>query len=256
MGVSANALRAQGCLFEPYFVEYDVEGLTMIYKKDGNKVTYCKTTGSQVDSTSPMLPASTFLIMDALIALEVKAVLSENTILKWDGSVFQNNSWNADTDMVRAFQNSTLWYFQELARRIGEKRMAEFLEKSLYGNMNIGSVSVDMCWLDGDLRITPKEQIHFLQRLYRNELPFVKINQKVVKALMIEEEGKGWKLVSRLGWTKQNGVDIGWYIGWVEKDGEVYFFATCITNPKNRPRFDEARSNITKKILRDLYLIP
>jgi beta-lactamase class D len=37
------------------------------------------------------------------------------------------------------------------------------------------------------LKITPKEQIDFLQRLYQGNLPFSKLTMDVVKNMMVRE---------------------------------------------------------------------
>ena len=45
--------------------------------------------------------------------------------------------WNADTDMENAFKNSTVWFYVELAKRIGHEKYKGFLKKSRYGNSKI-----------------------------------------------------------------------------------------------------------------------
>ena len=46
-----------------------------------------------------------------------------------------------------------------------------YLTRIQYGNAD-PSGSVDRFWLDGALRISAMEQVDFLRKLYRNELPF------------------------------------------------------------------------------------
>ncbi|MBD2012873.1 hypothetical protein H6F96_02440 [Microcoleus sp. FACHB-53] len=43
---------------------------------------------------------------------------------------------------------------------------------------------IDRFWLQGPLKITPKEQIEFLQRLYRNDLPF---SQRTMNLVPVEK---------------------------------------------------------------------
>ena len=69
------------------------------------------------------LPASTFKILNSLIALETGVLKSEKVVLPWDGTEYRTKSWNRDHDMRSAFSNSVVWFYQELAGRIGEKRM-------------------------------------------------------------------------------------------------------------------------------------
>jgi hypothetical protein len=49
---------------------------------------------------------------------------------------------------------------------------------------------IDTFWLSGNLRISAEAQVAFLQRLYRNELPFRVERQRLVKDLMIVEAGR------------------------------------------------------------------
>ncbi len=75
--------------------------------------------------------------------------------------------------MREAIKLSAYWFYQVLARRVGHDRMQKWVTQVGYGNRNIGSKEdVDKFWLRGELRITPQEQIQFLQRLYKNDLPF------------------------------------------------------------------------------------
>ena len=56
---------------------------------------------------------------------------------------------------------------------------------------------VDRFWLDGALRISAMEQVDFLRKLYRNELPFKVEHQRLVKDIMIVEAGRDWILTQR-----------------------------------------------------------
>ena len=55
-------------------------------------------------------------------------------------------------------------------------------------------------WLDGALRISAMEQVDFLRKLYRNELPFKVEHQRLVKDIMIVEAGRDWILRAKTGW--------------------------------------------------------
>ena len=47
---------------------------------------------------------------------------------------------------------------------------------------------------------------------------------------------------------------VGWYVGYLERGGNAYFFA--INMDINKPDDAKARINITKSILGDMRLIP
>jgi beta-lactamase class D len=66
-------------------------------------------------------------ILNSLIAIEYKAIQDENEIIKWDGELKSHfgtivNAWNKDTDLKNAYKNSTVWFYVELAKRIGRSR--------------------------------------------------------------------------------------------------------------------------------------
>ena len=124
-------------------------------------------------------PASTFKIPNSLISLEVGAVEDENETLKWDGVKRPIEAWNKDHNMRSAITASTVWFYQEMARRVGEKRMKEWIERIGYGNRDI-SGGIDQFWLSGKLRITAHQQIEFLRRLQANDLPFSERTRRAI----------------------------------------------------------------------------
>jgi beta-lactamase class D len=170
------------------------------------------------------LPASTFKIPNSLIALECGAVAGASDILPWDGRDRSIPSWNRDQDMRAAFRNSTIWYYQELARRTGEERMRDWVGKIGYGNADI-SGGIDVFWLQGALRITAVEQIAFLHRLHEDALPFRPDVMAEVRELMIADQRDGWTLRAKTGMTLRVESPVAWYVGWVETPakGPVFF---------------------------------
>ena len=170
------------------------------------------------------LPASTFKIPNSLISLETGAIKDENEVLKWDGKDRGVEGWNADQDMRTAIRRSTVWFYQELARRIGRERMQAWLERLDYGNREAGPV-VDTFWLDGDLRITPRQQLAFIEKLRKGELPFSRRTVKIVEEILIVDRGPGWVLRAKTGWAGRVEPSIGWYVGWLERaDGRTWTF--------------------------------
>jgi beta-lactamase class D len=134
--------------------------------------------------------------------------------------------------------------------------MKRWLEKAQYGNADT-SGGIDRFWLDGGLRITPAQQIDFLKRLYSEELPFSKRSMDIVKEIMVVRDTVDWKLRAKTGRSERSGMQIGWYIGYLERKGDVYFFSNCIqSDATSIPDFIRARVDITYKILADLRLLP
>jgi beta-lactamase class D len=203
------------------------------------------------------IPASTFKIFNSLVALEIKAIADENTVIPWNGVV--NNEfleWNQDQTMRTAFKRSVVWFYQELARRAGNERMSKYIQAAGYGNQDIGD-KIDTFWLKGKLRISPEEQIKFLVRLYKEDLPFSTTVMKTVKDIMVIERQDNYTLRGKTGWGRDvDGIkNIGWYVGYLERDNDVYFYALNVVNQDPNFAMIPIRKKILFDTLKDLKLI-
>ena len=227
-----------------HFRALGVRGSVLVEDLQGNRLLEY----GAIRSKTPFLPASTFKIFNSLVALETGVVADESAVFPWDGKDRGVAQWNRDLSMREAFRVSAVWYYQELARRIGKARMQEFIDRVGYGNRNIGG-AIDTFWLEGELRITPEEQIAFLRRLYRGDLPFSARTLAIVKDIMIRERTERYVFRSKTGWAQQTG----WLVGYLEQGGSVYFFATVIDirDPKDLG----AREEITRRSIQDLGLL-
>lgn len=236
--------------FKKYYDQFNVEGSFALYDPQADKYIYYNQ--DQFDQT--FLPASTFKICNSLIGLETGAIKDENFVIPWDSVTRQNPNWNTDHDLKTAFKNSTVWYYQELARRVGGQQMKYWLDKANYGNADT-SGGIDKFWLTGGLRISPKQQIDFLKRLHDDQLPFSQRTVDIVKNIMIAKNTLGYVVRAKTGWGGQDNKDVGWYIGYLETKDKVYYFANCIQSADlNNKDFANARIDIVYLILNDLKL--
>ncbi|BFU79002.1 OXA-48 family carbapenem-hydrolyzing class D beta-lactamase OXA-54 [Arcobacter sp. 15-2] len=172
-------------------------------------------------------PASTFKIANTLIALEEKAVKDELEIIKWDGKDKGWKPWNQDHSIKSGFPVSCVWCFQELAKRIGINTYNKHLKQLDYGNMKTDG-NLTRFWLDGDLKISALEQIEFLQKLYKNDLPYEQKNLDKTKDVMIVESNDDYIVRVKTGWA----MKIGWYVGYIEFKDKTWFFAMNMNMPK------------------------
>jgi beta-lactamase class D len=53
--------------------------------------------------------------------LETGVIKDENEVIKWDGTPQKFPEWNKDQTMRSAIAGSVIWFYQELARRIGQE---------------------------------------------------------------------------------------------------------------------------------------
>jgi beta-lactamase class D len=104
---------------------------------------------------------------NSVIALETGVVGDpDKDVFKWDGVTRSIPGWNKDHTLRTAIAVSAVPVYQEIARRIGAERMQKYVDAFEYGNRNIGG-GIDRFWLTGDLRISPLEQIAFVDKLRR-----------------------------------------------------------------------------------------
>lgn len=184
------------------------------------------------------LPASTFKVFNSLVALEEQAVPDERTSLPWDGVHRNLTDWNEDQNMEQAIARSTVWWYQEVARRAGPTRMQHWLDTVGYGNATMGD-SIHLFWLQGELRISPVEQVYFLQGLNEERLPFKVEHQRTVKRILPKDDTRAGKLQGKTGWAIRVDEQYGWYVGWVEHEDRTAYFALnmdILGNPDVRKR--------------------
>jgi beta-lactamase class D len=205
------------------FSDRDVEGTIIISSLDG-KTEYLY---NKSRSEKEFLPASTFKILNTLIALAEGVIVNEYEIIKWDGKDKGWSPWNKDQSLETAFPLSCVWFYQELAKRIGNSKYQFHLERLPYGNKMTGP-NLTTFWLEGDLKISAREQIDFLKKLYQDQLPYKKAHLNILKKIMIVDETPQYVIRAKTGWAMRIKPQIGWYVGYVETNGQVWFFAINI----------------------------
>lgn len=235
--------------FKKYFDEYNHKGCFVLY--DLKKNLYIKYNPKVCNKR--FIPASTFKIFNSLVGLETGIVKDENEVFKWDGENRSVESWNQDLDMTKAFRFSAVWFYQELARKIGQKNMQHYININKYGNQDI-SGGIDRFWLDGGLKISADEQIELLKKIYNSKIKFSQRNIDILKKIMIYEQNENYILRAKTGWAVRIKDQVGWFVGYVERAEDVYFFALNIQTKEPEEGF-VSRKEITFKILKDLGVL-
>lgn len=170
------------------------------------------------------IPASTFKVVNSLIALEVGAVADEAEIIPYGGLPQPYPTWQHDMSMREAIGISAVPIYQELARRVGLPRYREWLARLDWGNRDPGEV-VDRFWLDGPLEITAVEQTRFLARLALKELPASRRAQEIVADIVRVETKDDRTLHAKTGICAACKPMVGWWVGWVARPDGVTSFA-------------------------------
>lgn len=234
--------------WEKYFSERDARGTIVV----ADERTNVRSTSVYDESRAQRRysPASTFKIPHTLFALDTSIVHDEFQVFRWDGVVRSFAAHNQDQDLRSAMRNSAVWVYQLFAKEIGKDKARTYLAKLNYGNADPATRHGDY-WIDGNLAISAHEQISFLKRLYRNELPFRVEHQRLVKDIMIVEAGRDWILRAKTGWDGR----MGWWVGWVEWPTGPVFFALNIDTP-NRMADLQKRETIARAVLRSIEALP
>lgn len=233
------------------FEQLGIEGSILIYDQNADQFYEHNPTRN----TTAFFPLSTFKILNALVSLETGVIPDDVTVLTWDGIERELPIWNRDTNLRQGFKDSTIWFYQVLARKVGHERMQDFINQVEYGNQNIGTAeAIDRFWLEGPLQITPRQQIEFLQKLYRNELPFSQRTVDLVKDMMVVERTPDYVLRGKTGFDvlDTSWPKLGWFVGYLEQNDNVYFFATSadMQNADDLP----TRLEVTRQSLKALGL--
>ncbi len=183
------------------------------------------------------IPASTFKIANSLIGLETGAVKSLDEVLPYGGKPQLFKEWEQDLPLREAIKVSSVPVYQELARRIGQQRMADGVKSLAYGNMETGQ-AIDRFWLDGPLKISALEQLEFIRRLLADELPLKKNTMRQVRGIVSTEASDHGLIHFKTGWCTAGEPQIGWLVGWIERGGSHHPFALNIdmANLRDAPK--------------------
>ena len=199
------------------------------------------------------LPMSTFKVPNTLVGLATGVIPDERFTLKWDGKDRGRKVWNRDIDLPAAMRDSVVWYYQEVARRIGPERMHEWIDKLGYGNRDT-SGGIARFWLDGGMRITPLQQVELLERLRARTLPVRPEHAGLVDRLMTLESGPGWAWRGKTG-TGDGKPVVAWLVGSTERDGRAFVYALLLTGAPV-DRLMSVRKGLVRKLLERAGALP
>lgn len=209
------------------------------------------------------IPASTYKIPNSLIALESGVAKGSEHMIPWDSAVrpddgFWSSEWSRNHTLRSAIRLSVYWYYQALARDIGAERMQAYLDQMDYGNRDIGG-GIDQFWLHGDLRISPNEQVRFLERMYSGELGLSPRTTQVVKEILVLEENADYRLSGKTGTADVTPTrELAWLVGFVERGREVWFFALNMEGEQVWEQWGHSAKRIAlvRSLLQELEVLP
>ena len=126
-------------------------------------------------------PASTFKIAISVMGYNEGILIDENNpkVKFKEGYVDWLDNWKQTYYPNLWIKNSCVWYSQFITKKLGFKKFKNYVNKLNYGNGNVSgdkgkSNGLTNAWLSSSLKISPIEQLKFLEKLISNKLPVSK----------------------------------------------------------------------------------
>ena len=196
-------------------------------------------------------PQSTFKIPHALAALDAGVLRDVDTVLKYDGRPVDFASWRHDHSLSSAMRDSVVWFFQDIATKLGEKRERAYLDRFDYGNRDALS-GLTTFWLGRSLAISPEEQVAFLRRFYAGQLHVAPAATKMVRQILLQPRGKvtnargehpfaapwpaGTVVAAKTGsGPTGDGGAVRWLVGRVERGSRSWIFVSNVIANADAP---------------------
>lgn len=187
---------------------------------------------------------STFKIPLAVMAFDanvLKDVL--NPTFEWDQKMTPIEPWNKDQNPTSWMRDSVVWVSQTITPKIGAVKIQEYLNAFDYGNKDI-SAGIKYAWLtpspfivepmQNSLKVSAYEQVEFLKKLIRSELPVSKSAQEKTLKLMTQDVSPRGGTIS--GKTGSGFTDskyeyrLGWFVGHLVTEKTDYIVVTNFTD--------------------------
>lgn len=101
--------------------------------------------------------------------------------------------WRAAHNPSSWMKNSCVWFSQALSNEIGIQRFSNYISALEYGNQNITGDAgkengLTHAWIGSSLRISPLEQVNFINRLVKKELSISAQAYAYTKAILFVEQ--------------------------------------------------------------------
>ncbi|WP_441295296.1 class D beta-lactamase [Massilia frigida] len=186
-------------------------------------------------------PASTFNIAVSLMGYDSGILEDEHAPAMpfRKGYVHWNPAWRTATDPTSWFKHSVLWFTQQVASRLGAARFQGYVTSFGYGNGDLsGDPGKDnglaLSWVSSSLKISPAEQVTFLRKVVKRQLPLApKAYDMTLRIMQPETLDNGWEIHGKTGTASPvlpDGRDdperqYGWYVGWASKGQRTIVFA-------------------------------
>ncbi|WP_374385319.1 class D beta-lactamase [Dongia sp.] len=204
-------------------------------------------------------PASTFKVPLAVMGFD-SDILVDAEHPAWDfqpGFADWMENWKTTVTPRYWLDKSVVWYSQELTKKLGMEKFRSYVEAFDYGNKDVSGNSgkddgLTQAWLGSSLKITPLQQAAFLKKLLDRSLPVSGKAFDMTYASMPQTKlDSGWTVSGKTGTSFLSNADgskdaqkrqLGWFVGWAEKDGRKIVFVRLIEDKTKQKSFAGMRA--------------
>lgn len=207
------------------------------------------------DCDRRMSPASTFKIAISLMGFDSGILESpEKPLLPFkEGYIDNRPEWRRAQTPASWMRDSVIWYSQQTNLRLGIEKYTAYVNAFDYGNKDLSGEpgknnGLTHAWLSASLQISPREQVAFIRKLVRHELP---VSDKAVantSAILDQGIKGGWHVFGKTGVggirTAEGTLKtpFGWFVGWAKRADDTVVFARLIQDADRQPTLPGVRA--------------
>jgi beta-lactamase class D len=198
--------------------------------------------------------ASTFKIAISLMGFDAR-LLEDAHSPAWpfhEGYADWRPEWRQTIDPTSWIKYSVVWYSQQVTQKLGPARFQDYVHAFHYGNEDVSGDpgkhnGLTRAWLSSSLKISPHEQLTFLEKLLNRQLPVSSHALDMTRAITRIGVEDGWEIYGKTGTGAPVGADgtrdearsYGWFVGWARKGATVIVFARLIQDDGQAPEKQE-----------------
>lgn len=191
-------------------------------------------------------PCSTFKIALSLMGYDSEILFDETSpTISYDPKVETKfDLWKKPHDPLSWIKNSCIWFSREITSRLGMEKFQKYVTSFEYGNQDLSgdeglNNGLTHSWLSSSLKISPKEQVCFLEKLLEGTLPVSSHAHEMTKSILFSQKlTNEWELFGKQGTghlTSKNGNNfhaIGWFVGWAKTPSGTIIICLLLKNEK------------------------
>jgi beta-lactamase class D len=202
----------------------------------------------QGDCSDRVTAASTFKIAISLMGYDSGFLKDEHSpaLPFHEGYPDWIPTWRQTIDPTNWIKYSVVWFSQQVTQSLGETRFQNYVTAFHYGNEDVSGDAgkhngLTRAWLSSSLKISPLEQVAFLEKLVNRQLPVtpraVDMTGQITQIAVFPD---GWEIHGKTGWGFPAVADgshdeahaYGWFVGRATKGARTIVFARLIQDEK------------------------